>query len=566
MSSAAPDKRAGNQRTGGQILVDALRAHGAERTFCVPGESYIAALDALRDAPGIDLVVCRHESGAAMMAEAYGKMTGKPGICFVTRGPGATNGSSGVHIACQDSTPMIFFIGQVARRMLDREAFQEIDYRRMFGQMAKWIAEIEDTARIPEYVSRAFHTATAGRPGPVVLALPEDMLRDRALAPETRAYAPAEPHPAPAAMASLRDMLGSARRPFMIVGGSGWNPKACADIIAFANANGLPVGAAFRCQDYVDNLHPCYAGDVGIGISPNLAKAVKESDLLLVVGSRLEEAVSSGYTLVDVPQPSQPLVHVFPGAEELGRVYRPDLAIQAAIPAFAAAAAALPPVAAPWAERTAALHAEYLAWSTPASHPGELQLGEVMRHLRETLPDNAILCNGAGNYTVWLHRFYRHRRFGTQLAPRCGSMGYGLPAAVSAKRHYPDRPVIAFAGDGCFLMTAQELATAMMYRLPVIVIVVNNGMYGTIRMHQERNYARGYGSDLVNPDFAAFARSFGANGETVRATAEFAPALARALAADRPTVLELVLDPDALTPSRSLTEIHDEAVRRLAQE
>jgi len=567
-AGAEAPARAANQRTGGQILVDCLRVHGVERAFCVPGESYIAALDALHDTPEIDLVVCRHESGAAMMADAYGKMTGHPGICFVTRGPGATNASSGVHIAYQDSTPMILIIGQVARRMLDREAFQEIDYRRMFGQMAKWVAQIDDASRIPEYVSRAFHTATAGRPGPVVLVVPEDVFRERAFAKDARTFVRPAAHPGPADMAQLRDLLAESRNPLVILGGGGWNAAACADIRRFVEANRLPVATAFRCQDYFDNNHPNYVGDVGIGINPKLAARIREADLLIDVGSRLEEMVTSGYTLIDIPQPRQTLVHVYPGAEELGRVYRPDLPIHAAIPAFAAAAAALEPVAfAPWAERVAAARAEFVEWTTPRATPGALQMGEIMAFLRDTLPDDAILCNGAGNYTTWVHRYYRFRRHRTQLAPRSGSMGYGLPAAVSAKRHFPNRLVIAFAGDGCFMMTAQELATAVMYRLPIIVIVVNNGMYGTIRMHQERHYPRrAYGVDLVNPDFAALARAYGAVGETIHRTGDFVPAFERAMAADRPVVLELILDAEVITPTRTLSDIQDEALSHLARE
>lgn len=562
------DPRSANQRTGGQILIDCLRTQGVERAFCVPGESYIAALDALHDAPEIDLIVCRHESGAAMMADAYGKLTGNPGICFVTRGPGATNASAGVHIAYQDSTPMILFIGQVARRMLDREAFQEIDYRRMFGQMAKWVAQIDDPARIPEYIGRAFHTATSGRPGPVVLALPEDVLRERAFAKDARAFVRPAAHPGPADMAQLRDLLREAKNPLVLLGGGGWNATACADIRCFIEANHLPVATAFRCQDYFDNTLPNYIGDVGIGISPKLAARIRDTDLLIDVGSRLEEMVTSGYTLIDLPQPKQTLVHVYPGAEELGRVYRPDLPIHAAMPAFAAAAAAMKPVDfTPWADRLPSARAEFIEWTTPKATPGDLQMGEIMAYLRDTLPEDAILCNGAGNYTTWLHRYYRFRRYRTQLAPRCGSMGYGLPAAVSAKRHFPGRPVIAFVGDGCLMMTAQELATAVMYRLGIIIIVINNGMYGTIRMHQERNYPkRAYGVSLVNPDFAAFARSFGAIGETIHCTEEFVPAFERALTTDRPVLLELLLDPEVITPTRTLSEIQQEALRQLAQE
>lgn len=553
-------------RTGGRILIDALRLHGVERAFCVPGESYLAALDALGDAPDIELVVCRHEGGATMMAEAYGKMTGRPGICFVTRGPGATNASAGVHVAMQDETPMILFIGQAARSMLEREAFQEIDYRRMYGQLAKWVAQIDEAARIPEFVSRAFHTATAGRAGPVVLALPEDMLRDTADVEDGQAYIPVRAHPGTADMERLRGMLAAARRPFVLLGGGGWDAHACDDIRRFVEANDLPVGAAFRCQDYFDNEHPNYAGDVGIGINPKLAERVRESDFLLCVGSRMEEAVTGGYTLIGIPQPTQKLVHVYPGAEELGRVYRPDLPIHAAIPAFAAAAAALEPVdSGAWAGQAAAAHAAYLEWSTPGPIPGDLQLGDVFLYLRDRLPGDAIICNGAGNYTTWVHRYHRYRRYGTQLAPRQGSMGYGVPSAISAKLRHPDRPVVAFAGDGCFMMTAQDLATAVMYKAAAIFVVVNNGMYGTIRMHQERRHPeRVFGTGLVNPDFAAFAKSFGANGETVRRNEEFAPAFERAMKADVPTVIELVIDPEAILPTQTLSGVREQALKKRA--
>ena len=567
-ATGAGDGSSSNQRTGGQILVDSLRIHGAERAFCVPGESYIAALDALYDAPEIDLIVCRHESGAAMMADAYGKLTGNPGIVFCTRGPGATNASAGVHIAYQDSTPMILFIGQVARRMLDREAFQEIDYRRMFGQMAKWVAQIDDTARIPEYISRAFHTATSGRPGPVVLALPEDMLRERAFARDTRAYTRSRACPGPAEMTRLRELLAAAKKPFVVLGGGGWDVRACANIRHFVEANNLPVGVAFRCQDYFDNDHPNYAGDVGIGINPKLAQRIREADLLIDVGSRLEEMVTGGYTLIDIPEPSQTLVHVYPGAEELGRVYRPDLPIHSSIPGFCEAAAALDPVdSSAWTGRAAGGHDDYLAWTEPPRVVGDLQMGEIMTYLRETLPEDAILCNGAGNYTVWLHRFYRWHRYRSQLAPRSGSMGYSVPAAISAKRHHPDRTVIAFVGDGCFQMTGQELATAAMYGVPVIVILINNGMYGTIRMHQERNYPkRAYGVNLVNPDFVALARSYGLTAERIRTTEEFVPAFERAVAADNPALLELVLDPEVILPTQTLSGIQEAALKKLAGE
>ncbi|MBM3598673.1 MAG: thiamine pyrophosphate-binding protein [Alphaproteobacteria bacterium] len=555
----------GNMRTGGQILVDQLRIHGADLAFCVPGESYLAVLDALYDARDeIPLIVCRHESGAANMAEAYGKLTGRPGICFVTRGPGATNASIGVHTAFQDSTPMILFIGQVGRDMIEREAFQEIDFRRMFGQMAKWVAQIDDPERIPEYVARAFQTATSGRPGPVVLALPEDMLTEAAAAVDAARYAPAQAHPGAAEMARLRELLAQAKRPLLIVGGGGWSAPATADIKHFVEANNLPIACAWRRQDSFDNHHPNYIGTVGLGMDPLIAERVKAADLLIVVGPRLGEMTTGGYTLLDVPRPRQGLVHVQPGAEELGRVYQPVLGINASPAHFAAAARTLAPVDhKAWAASVVEARQQYLVNLKHRPSPGTLDMGEVMAELRARLPADAILCNGAGNYAVWAHRFYQFREFGTQLAPTSGAMGYGVPAAVAAKIMHKKRLVICFSGDGCFLMTGQELATAVQYRANVVFLVINNGMYGTIRMHQEREYpGRVSGTDLVNPDFAAYARAFGAQGEIVERTADFAPAFARALAADRPALIELRIDPEAISPRTTLSEIREQALAK----
>jgi acetolactate synthase-1/2/3 large subunit len=563
--SAAEMTEPDNRRSGGQILVDTLKIHGVDLAFCVPGESFLAVLDALYDArDAIRLISCRQEGGAGNMAEAYGKLTGRPGICFVTRGPGATNASIAVHTAMQDSTPMILFVGQVARDQVEREAFQEVDFRRMFGPLAKWAAQIDDAARIPELVSQAFHRAVNGRPGPVVLALPEDMLTERVATDDTGAFRAVHAHPGAGDMARLREMLAAARRPFVILGGGGWHAQAVADLRGFAESWQLPVGAAFRRQDLFDNGHPNYAGDVGIGINPKLAQRIQDSDLLLAIGPRLGEMTTGGYTLIDLPVPRQPLVHVHAGAEELGRVYQATLAINAGMPSFAAAARALAPVAdPPWVAWTAAAHADYLANSQPVAVPGALQMGEIMAWLRDRLPPEAIITNGAGNYTAWPNRFYRYRRFRTQLAPTSGAMGYGLPAAVAAKAVHPERIVVCFAGDGCFLMNGQELGTAMQYDLPIIVLVINNGMYGTIRMHQEREYpGRVSGTDLVNPDFAALARAYGAFGETVATTAEFAPAFERALGCGTPALLELRLDPEALTPRTTLSELRALGLRK----
>jgi acetolactate synthase I/II/III large subunit len=550
---SAPARR----RTGAQILVDQLKVHGADTVFCVPGESYLAVLDALHDANSIRLVTCRQEGGAAMMADAYGKLTGKPGLCMVTRGPGATNASSGLHVASQDSTPLILFIGQIARDTQEREAFQEIDYRRMFGQFAKWVAQIDDPRRIPEFLSRAYHVATAGRPGPVVLALPEDMLTEEAEVADGLSYRPVETWPGAPQMAALRAELAAAKRPFLLLGGSGWDAEGVARIQDFAAANKLPVGCGFRRQDRFDNAHPCYAGDVGIGINPKLAERIRESDLLVVLGARLGEMTTGGYTLVEIPTPKQRLVHIHPDPEELGRIYQPSLAIAASPRAFARAAPGLEPIAAPaWAAGTKAAHDEYLAWRKPVRSPGELQLGEIMLWLDAQLPPDAIVTNGAGNFATWVHRFHQYRRFGSQLAPTSGSMGYGFPAAVAAKVVHPERTVVCVAGDGDFLMTGQELATAVHRRLGVIVLLVNNNMYGTIRMHQERHYpGRVVGTDLWNPDFAALARAYGAHGEVVERTADFAAAFERARAVGGPAVIELRIDPDALTIRQSLSEI-----------
>ena len=546
------------RRTGGQILIDQLKIHGVDLAFGVPGESYLAALDALYDARNsIRFITCRQEGGACVMAEAYGKMTGRPGICFVTRGPGATNASIGLHTAFQDSSPMILLIGQVARDQTEREAFQEIDFRRMFGPVTKWTAEIEDARRIPELVSQAFHRATSGRPGPVALALPEDMLTDVVEVADAGPYKKIEAHPGPADMAKLRELLAASRRPLMIVGGGGWSKQACADITAFAEANTIPVAGSFRAQDIIDNLKPIYAGDVGIGINPKLAERVRTTDLLLVVGARMGEMTTSGYTLLDIPVPKQPMVHVYPGSDELGRVYQPILPINAGMGAFAAAAKAMKPVdSSAWRSWAETAHADYLTNAEPTRLPGEVQLGEIVTWLSKNTPADTIITNGAGNYTAWVHRYYPYRGFRTQVAPTSGAMGYGVPAAVAAKAVYPNRTVISWNGDGCFMMNGQELATAVQHNLPVIFVVVNNGMYGTIRMHQERHYPdRVIATELQNPDFAALARAYGALGETVTRTQEFAPAFQRAMAAGKPSLIEIRIDPEALTPRQSLSQI-----------
>lgn len=550
-------------RSGGRILVDQLAIHGVDVAFGVPGESYLPVLDALLDSP-IRYVVCRHEAGAANMAEAYGKLTGRPGICLVTRGPGATHAAVGVHTARQDSTPLVLFVGQVPRSVLGREAFQELDYPSVFGGLAKWAMQIDDPARIPELVARAFETATAGRPGPVVVALPEDVLAESCAVEDAAPYSPVRPQPGEEELRRLRDLLAAARRPLVIVGEGGWSAAAAEDLRVFCEQNELPVAASFRCQDYVDNRSRVYVGHLTIGPDPRLAARVQEADLVLAVGGRLGDVTTRGYTLLDVPRPRQALVHVHPDPGELGRVYEPVLGIVSGLPELAAAVRALEPVdASAWRAWTESARADYLANLRHDPMPGDLDLGDVMEILRRRLPADAILTCGAGNFTVWAHRFYEFTRYPTQLAPRSGAMGYGFPAALAAKVVHPERTVVCIAGDGDFMMSCQELATAVKEELPVVVLVVNNGMYGTIRMHQERHYpGRVSGTDLVNPDFAAFAESFGVYGETVERTEDFEAALGRALAAGRPALLELPVDPEAISPRATITQIRESSLRR----
>jgi acetolactate synthase I/II/III large subunit len=545
-------------RTGGQLLVDQLVVQGVETAFCVPGESYLAVLDALRDAP-IRLLTCRHEAGAANMADAYGKLTGLPGVCLVTRGPGATQASVGVHTAFQDSTPLLLLVGQVASDQVEREAFQELDYRRVFGEMAKWVAQIDRTDRIPEYVARAFATACSGRPGPVVLALPEDVQTESANVADARPFHAVQPYPAPSDLERLRELLAASERPLAILGGAGWTARASADLRVFIEANEIPAGAAFRRQDALDNDSASYVGDVGIGLNPKLAARVRDADLLLVVGPRLGEMTTSGYALLRAPTPEQTLVHVHPGAEELGRVYQPELAILAGPEPFAEAVRDVR-VESRWGGWTGAAHAEYAAWQEPEPVPGDLDLAVCIRDLCERLPPDTIVTNGAGNFSAWVHRFWRWHDYPSQLAPTSGAMGYGLPAAVAAKTLHPGRTVVCFAGDGDFLMSASELATAVQYELPLLVLVVENGMYGTIRMHQERQFpGRVVGTELRNPDFAALAEAHGAYGETVTRTEDFLPAVERALAAQRPALLALRVDPEAITPRTTLSAIRERA-------
>lgn len=544
-------------KTGGEILIECLEAQGVKRAFCVPGESYLAALDAFHDS-GIELINARQEGGAAMMAEADGKLTGRPGVAFVTRGPGATNAASGVHVAKQDSTPMVLFVGQIGRRMKGREAFQEVDYRQTFGDLAKWVEEIDHADRIPEIVSHAWHVAMSGRPGPVVLALPEDMLKDRADARPGPRVEPANPAPARGERERFAALLAGAKSPFLVLGGSRWDAASVAAARDFAEKHDLPVGVSFRRQNLFDHEHPNYAGDIGIGPAPALRKRIEESDLLILLGARMSEMPTQGFSLLSIPAPQMDVVHIHPGPEELGRIYAPKLAINAAPGAFLEAVADLP--ARKGAGDGAAAHAAYLDWSgQPPATPGEAEMGPIVSHLRTVAPD-AVITNGAGNYATWIHRFWRFRRFGQQVAPTSGSMGYGLPAAVAAKAHDRASEVICFAGDGCFQMTMQEFGALAQYDLPVIVIVVDNSIYGTIRMHQERDYPeRVSGTDLKNPDFAALARVYGCHGETVAATADFPEAFARARQSGRPAIIHVKTSPEAISPTQTISGLRAKA-------
>ncbi len=544
-------------RTGGQILVDQLKIQGVERVTCVPGESYLAALDAMYDA-NIDVLICRHEGGAAMMAEAYGKLTNRPGVCFVTRGPGATNAAHGVHIAQHDGTPMILFVGQVERAMLGRGAFQELDYEQAFGGIAKWAVEIRDARRIPEIVAHAFAVALQGRPGPVVISLPEDVLTDMAEVADAVHVEPARPEMSMTQFQQFEELLRAAKKPVFILGGSCWSDEGCNAIKNVAQQWRVPVVTEFRRNALFPAEHPCFAGDLGFGPNPKLVQRIKDADLVVLIGARMAEVPSQSYTLFDIPQPKQTLVHIFPDAAEIGKVYQPRLGIVCAPDSFCGSLTWLKaPETVAWAAETEAAHADYLAWSDkPAKIPGDFQYGEAVCWMRDNLPADTITANGAGNYAIWLHRHWRYSQPRTQIAPTSGSVGYSVPAGVMAKRQCPDQTVVVFAGDGCFLMHGNEFATAVQYDIPVIVLVIDNSMYGTIRMHQERDYPhRVVGTDLKNPDFAAYARAFGGHGETVRTTEEFAPAFERARASGKPAILHCFLDPQAITPAKTLDQI-----------
>jgi acetolactate synthase-1/2/3 large subunit len=547
------------QRHGGKILSDQLKKLGVRRVFSVPGESFLAALDGLYDS-GIANIVCRQEGGAAMMAEAYGKMTGQPGVCFVTRGPGATNASAGIHIAMQDSTPMVLFVGQIDNRHTDRETFQEVDYKAMFGPIAKWVAQIDHTDRLPEYIGRAFRVAMSGRPGPVVLALPENMLSDHADVPDIR-MSDTYPTEMPAdAKHAILHALGQAERPLVVVGGPHWSAQAQTDLQAFAKQHHLPVAVSFRRQDYIDNNHGCYAGDLNVGINPRLAARVREADLLLLIGTRFGDIETQGYTLVDPAAPQKTIIHIHADADEIGRVYAPDIGVVATAPAALRALVAASLVG-DWSSWTAAARADYDAWISPQESPGALKQEQVIKWLSDHLPDDAILTNGAGNYAAWLHRYFVYKTHGTQLAPTSGSMGYGFPAAISASLEYPGRTVVCLAGDGCFQMTCNELSTAAQHGATPIVVVMDNGRYGTIRMHQEKHYpGRVSGTMLANPDFAALARAYGGYGETVTTSADFVAAFGRAQAAGTFAIIACKVDEEALSTGATLSAIRAAAL------
>lgn len=541
---------------GGQILVDQLKAQGVERVFSVPGESFLAVLDGFHDS-GIENIVCRHEGGAAMMAEATGKLTGRPGIAFVTRGPGASNASCGVHVAAQDSTPMVLFVGQIARGHRDREAFQEVDYKSFFGSMAKWVAEVDDIDRLPEYVTRAFRVARSGRPGPVVLALPEDMLSGTTEVQFLK--------PTPIATAGVTDSqidqivaaLAKAKRPLVVSGGSGWSAEAAKNLEMFSAAYQVPVAAAFRRQDYMNNRAATYVGDLSVGMNPKLGQRLQDADLLLILGSRFGDITTSGYELVDPANPDNVIVHVHPDPDLPGTVYRTDLSVTAhaanVIEKLCKTNGLKNPV---WTDWMQGARADYKAWQEPKETPGAVKMEEIMGWLSQHLPEDAVLTNGAGNFAAWVHRYFRFKTYGTQVAPTSGSMGYGFPAAIAAKLNFPEKTVVCIAGDGCFQMTLNEMSTAIQHGANVIVVVANNGRYGTIRMHQEKSYpGRVSGTDLANPDFAALARAYGGHGEAVESTNDFPVAFERAVAANLPAVIELKLDPEALSTGLTLTEI-----------
>ncbi len=552
-------------RSGARILADQLLIQGVNHLFCVPGEGMVPVLDALMDAPGVRVVVNRQESGSTFMACGYARLTGQPGVAFVSRGPGACNASIGVHHALQDSLPLVLLVGQSPTAFVEREAFQEIDCPAVFGSMAKWVAQVDRADRLPEYVARAFQTASSGRPGPVVLALPEDVLEAVVQTQDALCHQAVQGAPSDTQIAALRRHLGKAQRPLLIIGGPGWSAAAAENILAFAEASALPVACSFRSQDIIDNRHANYVGDAGLGINPQLAQRIRDADLLLVLGPRLDEATTGGYALAQAPVPSQTLVHAHPGTEELGRVYQAALMINTGMPQLAARLAMMTPIEDPvWRPRLEQARAEYTAWqqqpAPAATPPAGVDRFEVLASLRAALPHNAIISSGAGNFSAWLHRFFPYIGHGTQLAPASGSMGFGVPAAIAAKIVAPEKTVVCVSGDGDFLMSAQELATACQNNAAVLFLVFNNNMYGTIRMHQERQFpGRVSGTSLTNPDFAQLIGAYGGFGCRVERSADFPAALKEALAQLRsrrlPALIELTCDPQSMTPGSRIDDL-----------
>ncbi len=561
-----------NHHSGGQILVNTLENLGVTRIFSVPGESYLPVLDALYDST-IENTVCRQEGGAAMAAEAWGKITGKPGICIVTRGPGAMNASAGVHVAQQDSTPMILFVGQINSRARHREGFQELDYVAIFGSMAKWVAEIDTADRMEEMVTRAWSMAINGRPGPVVLALPENILQQTCATqlvekdttnPPWLRNLPIATYPCPQQVRAFYVLLQEAKKPLLIVGGSRWSTHAAWQLQAFAETHGIPVACVFRRQMLFNHSHPNYAGDLGLGANPALLNAVLDADVVVLLNTRFSEIPSQNFTLLNIPRPKQTLIHIHSSADELGKYYHAHLAIQAdpisMMDALAHPLTSNTTISPARQQHVATCHQHYQQWSTlpTRAFPGNVSMSSIMATLAKQLPSNAIITNGAGNYASWIHRFWRFTEYATQLAPTSGSMGYGLPAAIAAKLAKPDRTVVCFAGDGCFQMTMQELGSAVQARANIIILLFDNGIYGTIRMHQERHFpGRESGTRMVNPNFAQLGAAYGIPTYTVATSTDFKPALQQALLANLPTLIHIHLDEQVITPTQTLDEIRD---------
>jgi acetolactate synthase-1/2/3 large subunit len=551
------------KKSGGQVIVDHLIDNGIDRIFSVPGESFLGAMDAFYERGNeIQFVNCRQEGGAAFMAAAYAKMTGKPGICFVTRGPGATNASIGVHVAKQDSVPMILFVGQVSVNSTHREAFQEIDISAMFKPLAKWAVQIDQAERLPELLARAFKVATSGRPGPVIISIPEDVQHEMITASASVINVPIVPSPAPSQIVQLGTLISKAKQPVILLGSSTWTAEACEQVAGFAKRHDIPVIASFRCQDRINNEHPNYVGVLGVGTPPFISNLIDGSDLLIILGVELSEIVTEGFSKFTHPKMRQPMVHVHPDEEELGRIYQPDLAIHSGIATFANLIADKTfDITVARSLATADLRMKFEEFTTPSSCPGDVHIGEILAWLDKRMPQDTFVSCGAGNYTHWVLRFLKHRKYGTQLAPLGAVMGYGVPAAIAASLQYPDRLAVAFAGDGCFLMNSQDLATAKKYGANPIFIIINNGIYGSIRMHQERAFpTRSIGTDLENPDFITYAEAFGLTAFRVTKTQNFAAAFESAVSKPGPSLIELVVSEEAISPAFTLSQLIERAL------